>query len=253
MEKSTEINSLIFIGTGLMLTFGCVTIILALFYQGKISRVKRMEAELMLKVSLESEKKERSRIASDIHDGISGDLNSIRNYLAILSREDISPRQENIYMQIKESIESAIENARQVSYRLMPPLLETFGLSAALQDYFSMMSKMTGLHFAVVGTCGISDLDSGESYEVYRIIQELTTNMIKYGEISTCLVSFENKGEIFISDDGKQFSLQENSNAVTGTGIKNIFSRAKAIGARIVEQRVSGNNDIIIYLKQPIC
>lgn len=253
MEKSTEINSLIFIGTGLMLTFGCVTIILALFYQGKMSRVKRMEAELMLKVSLESEKKERSRIASDIHDGISGDLNSIRNYLAILSREEISPRQENIYLQIKESIESAIENTRQVSYKLMPPLLETLGLSAALQDYFSMMSKMTGLHFSVAGTCEISDLDSGESYEVYRIIQELTTNMIKYGEISTCLVSFENKGEILILDDGIEFSLKENSNAACGTGIKNIFSRAKAVGAKVVQQRVSGNNNIIIYLKQPIC
>lgn len=236
-----------------MLTFGCITIILALFYQSKMSRVKRMEAELMLKVALESEKKERSRIASDIHDGISGDLNSIRNYLAILSREEISPRQETIYLQIKESIESAIENTRRVSYKLMPPLLERLGLSVALEDYFSEISKMTGLSFVVVGHCEISDLDHDKSYEVYRIIQELTTNMIKYGEISSCRVSFETKGAIVISDDGLPFSLKEQSEIPSTTGIKNIFSRARAIGARILQERISDANTIIIHLKQPIC
>lgn len=253
MEKSTEINELIYIGTALTATFGCLIVILALFYQNRMAKAKRMEAELMLKTSLESEKKERYRLASDIHDGISGDLNAIRNYLALLAKEEKSPRQENVYVEIRKSVESAIENTKQVSYNLMPPLLDSHGLPVALQNYFSKLSKLTSIHFIVVEGDTFAALDSNTAYEVYKIIQELTTNMIKYGKISSCLVSFEKSGTITISDDGIPFSLEAMAKSDhAGAGIKNIMSRTRALGARILQERISDRNSISIQLKHEI-
>ena len=46
--------------------------------------MKQQEAEMLLKASLESEKKERERIAADLHDSVSSDLSAIRNYLVVI-------------------------------------------------------------------------------------------------------------------------------------------------------------------------
>ena len=135
MESKSEIGTLIFIGTGFIVLLVLIVLFLAVFYQTYVMKMKRKEAELLLKTSLESEKQERKRIAADIHDGVSGDLNAIRNFLSVLYKTETSEEKKVLYDDIKTGVEAAIENTRLVSYKLMPPLLETSGFLVALEDY----------------------------------------------------------------------------------------------------------------------
>ena len=84
MEESYEINTLFWIGTIVMLCVGMGLIVVSLYYSNRLNKVKKNEAEMLLKVSLESEKIERERIAADLHDSVSSDLSAIRNYLIYL-------------------------------------------------------------------------------------------------------------------------------------------------------------------------
>ncbi|ESU28699.1 signal transduction histidine kinase [Flavobacterium limnosediminis JC2902] len=236
-----------------MLFFAFGLIFLVLFYQNYFIKMKRKEAELLLKASLDSEKQERQRIASDLHDGVSGDLNAIRNYLSVLQKSEKDLDKQELFAEIKESVEAALENTRQVSYKLMPPLLELAGFTVALQDYFERLSKNSTMQFEVVCKDPVPDFSPETSYELFRVVQEFTTNMIKYGSVSHCCVvlySLETSNFIEIIDDGVSYDFKSLSASSKGSGIKNINSRLKVLGAALLQRDVSEGNHFVITLKK---
>ena len=241
------------IGTGVMLLFAMGLVFLVLFYQNYFIKMKRKEAELLLKSSLDSEKRERMRIAADLHDGVSGDLNAIRNYLSILHRGEKDREKQELFAEIKEGVEAALENTRQVSYKLMPPLLELAGFTVALQDYFERLSSSSKISFQVICTADSPDFFQDTGYELFRIVQEMTTNMMKYGAITCCRVaihSMEKEYSIVIIDDGTSFDFKTQLSISTGSGLKNISSRLKVIGAQMEQKEVPTGNHFIITLKK---
>jgi len=193
------------------LAFGLI--FLALFYQYYFFKSKRQEAEQLLKVSLDSEKKERQRIAADLHDSVLADLSAIRNYALLLQKNNPNMQREPAFTDMKSSVENAIENTRLISYKLMPPLLETFGLVAALNDYATRLTKSAGVAFHIVNTQEIN-LSPTVAYELFRVIQEFSTNLVKHGCGSQCTITIELEKDavhIGIADDGIPFNFVASS------------------------------------------
>jgi len=79
--RERSYDTLFWIGTFIMLVLAVSLIVLAIFYQRNLHQYKLQESELLLKASLESEQVERARIASELHDGLQGDLNAVKNFL----------------------------------------------------------------------------------------------------------------------------------------------------------------------------
>lgn len=213
--------------------------------------MKRKEAERMLKVSLESEKNERKRIAADLHDSVSSDLSAIRNYLVVLLKGETDEGKQSVLQDLKNGVEVAIENTRQVSYKLMPPLLDKLGFVLALEDYMCNLSKSSGVSFSMHCRDEKFDLDSTSSYELFRVVQELTTNMLKYGGITKCqiiLYTIEFTAYVEIIDDGIPFDFQKELLTATGAGLLNISSRLNAIRAALLQRTVVEGNHFVISL-----
>ncbi|UUC43957.1 sensor histidine kinase [Flavobacterium cerinum] len=256
MEKTEEIRIVFWLGTlgMLFLAFGLLSLVL--YYQNHFYRMKRKETELLLKTSLETEKNERRRIAADLHDSVSGDLNAIRNYLTILQRSNTTIENREIFDEIRTGVEMAIENTRKVSYNLMPPLLEIYGLVTALDDYLEGLKKKTEINFQVTSTEEEFKLAPPVAYELFRIIQEFTTNMIKYGKVTEATVSLELIDTFFtikLRDNGIPFNFTELLATSKGTGVKNINSRLKIIGADFLQQETETGNSFTITLKKEQC
>ena len=234
-----------------MLCLGFALIFLALFYRNYLSKMRAKEAENLLLVSLESEKNERRRIAADLHDSVSGDLVAIRNYLSILQRSGTANIDSSTLDELREGVENALQNTRQVSYKLMPPLLDTLGLAAAIGDYFERLAPKTSVRFGVE-SAEIAELPHEISYELFRTVQEFTTNMLKYGNASQCKVSMDETAGLFrlaITDDGTPFNFADELARSGGTGLKNISARLKVIGASLIQQPEQNGNHFLITLK----
>jgi signal transduction histidine kinase len=211
--------------------------------------MKREEAETMLRVSLESEKNERTRIAADLHDGVSGDLSAIKNYLGILSKKETSSSNIEMFDDVKASIDNALQNTRAVSHNLMPPLLETEGLVPALKSYLDGISK-AGITFTIKAS-NIA-LPSSTAYQIFRVLQEFTTNMVKYGNVTNVEIEFVPEKDflkIGIVDDGISFNFKENLAKPNASGLKNINSRLHAVGGVIIQQEIEKGNYFTITLK----
>lgn len=256
MENETGLNFFFWIGTSIMVVMTLVVLFVTIMYQKKMHKIKQKESENLLKVSLESEKRERKRIASDFHDGISGDLNAIRNYITFLNQNESNSATKPVLEEIKSALSTMLIDVQDISYNLMPPLLDTLGLIPTLNDYFERVRKWNNI--TVTSTYYQNDIpvNSSDAYELYRIIQELISNMLKYGKIKSVDFTFElndNRIEIRITDDGAAFDFYESLKETSGMGLKNIISRTKHIGAKLTQIPAQKGNVIVITLKETEC
>jgi signal transduction histidine kinase len=247
METIKAIDSAYWLGTAVMLTFAFGLIFLSLFYNNYVIKIKKMETELLLKASLESEKKERERIAADLHDSVSSDLSAIRNFLAVILKTEEDENRKAIFNELKLGVENSIENTRLISYKLSPPLLDNYGLVVALEDYFSNLTKKTNCNFSIQCNGDFVSLIEHEAYELFRVVQEFTTNMLKYGNITTCLVVFY-LNYIEVIDDGVSYNFEKKLASSEGTGLKNINSRLKVIEAFLSQREVLQGNHFVISI-----
>ena len=249
MEGTQDIIPVFYAGTAVMLALAFGLIFLVLFYQGNLARIRRAEAEHLLRVSIESEQQERRRIAADLHDGVCGDLSAIKYYLAMLEKKQSGSG--DMLREIRDGIDNALDNTRMVSYKLMPPLLESLGFVAALGDNFERLSARTEAAFSVRGT--EPGLPVSIHYELYRVVQEFTTNMIKYGAISRCAVlvsGSEKYAEIVIEDDGAPYDFFALAESSRGSGLKNITTRLRAVSGTLVQNKVPEGNRFTIKISK---
>src|SRR5690554_3754692 len=232
MENETELKLVFWISTIAMLVLTLAIVLLTLLYRKNIYKFKQKESENLLKVSLESEKRERQRIAADFHDSTNGDLNGIRNYIAILDQQEESPFNKTILQEIKLGLDHTVSNIRHISYNLMPPHIENSGLVSILIDYFDRIRKWNKIVITFKYYDHEVPISSSDVYELYRIIQEFISNMLSHGVVNQIDFYIEKNNrtiEIKIIDDGIPFNFYQSLRYTSGMGLKNIISRAKYI------------------------
>jgi signal transduction histidine kinase len=250
MENEMKIEAVFWAGTAIMLFLAVALISLALYYQNNIYKLKHQEAERLLQASLVSERMERKRIAADLHDGLLGDLTALRVYAALLSKHNNAFTKNEEFIHFKAGIENAIESTRLISYKLMPPLLESHGLVVALQDYLNRISNNTNTSFEVVCEHKIC-LSPTNEYELFRVLQELSTNMIKHGKAKNCVITFTASPDcatVEIADDGMPYSFNEQSRSSKGNGMKNIISRLASINGALSQKQAEVGNCLLIKI-----
>lgn len=251
MEISEEIETAFWLGTFLMLflTFGLI--VLAVTYQRHYFKMRKNEAENMLKARIETEENERKRIAADLHDGVQGDLGAVKNYLDTLKRTQKDIANTQMLDEVIQSISGILQNTRNISYNLMPPLLQAEGIVAAVRDYCKGIFGKTNIDFEILCEKALN-IEPSVSYHLFRIIQELTTNMIKYGKVSSVKITFtytNNIITIHIIDNGILFNFTSALSQSKGSGLRNIASRLQVIGAVITHNYSNNINTYSITLK----
>ena len=187
--------------------------------------------------------------AKELHDGIANDLLGIQMKLAF-SNEPIS-------QQVTEMIKKVHHDVRTISHELMPPEFEQLSLNDILEHYAQTQSQNNQLDicFQAITTDGtnIEKLPSRTSREVYRIVQEVTSNILKYAtgvtHIDIALVYHANREcELKITDNGKPQNNVSNSNNKTtqGIGLRTVADRAKSISGTIEFRTMEGYNQFYL-------
>lgn len=256
MENETGLKIFFWIGTAIMVIMTLIVLFVTIMYQKRVHKIRQTESENLLRVSLESEKRERKRIASDFHDGISGDLNAIRNYITFLDQKEQDSSNKPVLGEIKSALGNMLTDVQAISYNLMPPLLDTMGIVPTLNDYFDRVRKWNNITVTSQYYQRDIPVSSSDAYELYRIIQELISNMLKHGNVSSVNCSIQeinDRIEILISDDGSPFDFYESLKDTSGMGLKNIISRTKHIGASLTQISADKGNIILIRLRTEQC
>lgn len=178
----------------------------------------------LLGAEIEATERERTRIAKDLHDGVSIDLVAIKLMLSKVSKK----LEESESKEIESQIQKTLADIKSIIYGLTPPGLELFGLSAGLQNYISILNK-TSPSKITLEFIGSEIRDSNIGSIIFRIIQELITNSLKHAqcnEIAIRIQTFDTEIRINYQDNGIGF----NPDSVTaGLGLSNIQSRVESL------------------------
>ena len=220
-QKAANIRLSLYLGIVIFVLF---IIILMLQHKRKI---QRKEAELVsAKRYIEGLENERKRLAKDLHDGVCSDLLGV---IMQIKRNEVSEEEKNHAVDLLENIRTGV---RAISHELMPPSFQFTDLDEMLYGYFIKTEEQTGIHINYY-----SDSDKGWKhiphkigYEIYRIIQELLSNIVKHSNINDIEINMTQKCDILNLKISYNDKWDENHNKNNGIGMRTIDDRLKTIG-----------------------
>ncbi len=210
----------------MILVFISIAFVLSLFY----FRLKRKEInkQKLIEAVIETEEKERKRIASDLHDGLGPLLSAAKLYFqAYIDAANVTDKIE-IESKLKNIIENAINDTSRISHNISPHILENYGLITALENFISDISISKNIKFEI-NLEKLERFDLKEELTIYRTISELINNTIKHAKASLIRIkiflSEDGMLNLIYEDNGVGFSVKEKMNAKNGIGFKNLENR----------------------------
>jgi two-component system, NarL family, sensor kinase len=140
-ESSEIASALIYIFSAFFLM--SLSILIFVYYSRKKiieKEIKNKDLQLehqkkLLRAVIETQEKERSRIAQDLHDDISSGLSVVSLNCHILKTPDLtSTEQHKISDTILSLTSKVLENSRRIAHDLLPPIIEKFGIQAGVEE-----------------------------------------------------------------------------------------------------------------------
>lgn len=211
-----------------------------------ISDELKAQSQIMQAI-IHGEETERKRLSQDLHDSLIQQLSAakfhINSTLAIVKNKKIKPS-----LNVSDKIlKDAIKEVRTISFNLMPPMLQEFGLLKSITAFATKYKRDS--KFEIVKNSPLPKISHELQLELYRISQELISNAIKHGEANEIkmFISYQNNSlKIIFSDNGKGFDIKKRSN---GMGLRNIEGRIKSRnGATKITSQISIGTTIKILI-----
>jgi signal transduction histidine kinase len=197
------------------------------------NRIKKFAAETEAIVE-----NERRRLSREVHDQIGQIFTGIKMIVRTLKPGSLPDDQQQAMM---GAIESGVKISKRIAAELRPPLLDDFGIVAALENYLEATFAPLGIAFNLQFP-EQSRLTAQQLNQLFRIVQEACTNVIRHAQASQVEVigRFVQGGlEICIEDDGVGFDKAHVR--VDALGLTGIEERAKLSGAVFsIEPREGG-------------
>jgi PAS domain S-box-containing protein len=188
----------------------------------------------------EVQEAERKFLAQELHDRVGRNLTALDFNLNII-RTQLSAAASGtapIQARLDESlalVEQTAECIRDVMANLRPPVLDDYGLVAALRWYAAQFASWAGLIVTVQGEECHPRLAAPVETALFRIAQEALTNVAKHAQATEVVLTVAVKdgtARLIVADDGLGFervTLAEITER-QGWGLLSMSERAKAVG-----------------------
>jgi two-component system sensor histidine kinase DegS len=206
---------------------------------------------------IEAQENERQRLARQMHDGPAQSLTNLILQAEICERLfDTDPIQARVELgNLKNATNATFQKIRDFILTLRPMMLDDLGLMPTLKQYVQDFEEKTKLatNFTVMGREG--RLPSHVEVALFRMIQELLTNIHTHAHATHAQVTLDFQNGIVsasIEDDGSGFDVgevQSPSQQRKGLGLPTIQERAEMLGGRVqIESRIGRGTKIRIEL-----
>lgn len=206
---------------------------------------------------LETQERDRNRIAMDLHDSSVQSLTSLVHKTEFCMKLlDIDTVRVKLELQTMiETIKTVINGMREIIYDLRPMSLNNLGLAVTIESYCLQLQKNYDIK---VNFQEISEeppeLLSIWKVTLYRVLQEACSNVIKHAKASEIevMLSYEKEKAILkIKDNGIGFDRNVQSKLTAedelhGFGLSMMQERVALLGGTILIESAIGSGTTII-------
>lgn len=210
-----------------------------------ITKQKKAEE---LEVSLEQSRKmsihserikeaERKRIAREVHDDLGQNLTGI--FMEVMALKQGLPMENELIEQRLSAIASiandTITSVQRISHELRSSLLDTLGISAAIENELDIYKETMGMGVEMRSNPKDMVVPIEITVQFYRIFQEAMTNIVRHADAKNIFVSLSLHGGLLtleVKDDGRGIK-KEHSEGAASLGLLGIRERAALLGGTV--------------------
>ena len=195
---------------------------------------------------LEGQDEERKRIAQELHDRLGVMLSTIKLYFQGLENK-LEQKGKEQFLKANDLLDEATSEVRRISHDMNSGILNKFGLKAQLENLADILINSNKIEVNVL-THGLEKRFSATlERQIYRIIQELISNVLKHAKASRITIQvnqFQDVINVMVEDDGKGFDL-ESAHVKNGMGLKNIKYRVQELNGSVIFDSAPGRSTTV--------
>lgn len=202
---------------------------------------------------VEAEEAERRRIAGELHDRVGQNLSALNINLDIVLGALGENAPMDVRVRLRDSlalVDGTLQSIENVMADLRPPLLEEYGLGAALGWYAEEFFKRTGIEvdFQDEARERNRELRRDAAVALLRIAQEALNNVAKHAHakrVRIAVSALAGAMSVEIGDDGAGFDPLEAEARASRWGMTTMRERAEAVGGRLEIASARGTGTVL--------
>ena len=159
-------------------------------------------------------------------------IEAVRNRIPVMSKQ----------------IDSTIDVVRRISSELRPSVLDDLGLAAAIEWQSQQFQQRTGIACQCESTFDPQDLGRERATAVFRIFQEVLTNVLRHSQATLVVVEMSANDDVFslrVDDNGRGITEAEVDNPAS-LGLLGMRERAHLIGGEVSFMGKNGEGTTVI-------
>jgi len=189
-----------------------------------IEELKKKELDSIDRM-IRGQEEERNKISADLHDSLGSKMAALKLFVDELDTESSDRKNVN---QVREIADHAYKEVRNMSHLLNSGVLTKRGLIPAIKNAASFIADTKKIDIDVIELDMPSRIDNAKEIQLFRITQELLTNVVKHAEASEVTIQLA-------GDDAEvSLSVEDNGKGIhrirRGVGLESIEKRVKDMG-----------------------
>jgi signal transduction histidine kinase len=200
-----------------------------------------------LKAMMDGEEKERTRIATELHDGVSSQLLAVKLSLSTTLENAKRPLTPEDFRESMQYLDEAMQDLRHTAQNLIPGNGMVRGLKDMIAQFCHKMDTLGDTEVIFQSYGQWEPEDPIQKLSIYRIIQELVQNSLKHAQAHYILVQLNCETDfmgITVQDNGKGFDIRAPHK---GQGLDNLRKRVTAFNGSL--EMTSNPNGTTMYLE----
>ncbi|MDN5217001.1 sensor histidine kinase [Fulvivirgaceae bacterium BMA12] len=216
--------------------------------------LKKQQIEQLLKeqeitgidAMLKGQETERKKIAEELHDSLGSSLSTLKLYINNLDHGQGAEVFQNHLTKAEKLLDETYQQVRKIAHNKSAGVLMNKGLVPAVRATANKISAAKKLQIEVIDV-GLSErLENSVEIAIFRSIQELLSNVVKYSDASEAIVQITQHDDalnIVVEDNGKGFQPEKTP---YGMGLTNIQNRLDKLNGQMNIDSSPGNGATVI-------
>jgi PAS domain S-box-containing protein len=191
----------------------------------EILNQKVQEQKKITRAVIKAQEKERNKIGQELHDNVNQILASSKMYLCTSLVDKVIER--DLIVESIGLIDTAIEEIRLLSKNQITPQRK-LGLRELILLLVDRMNENASIKTRFDYQVGSHHVETDLKLNIYRIIQEQITNILKHAQASNVSILLRSDSQfidVCVADDGKGFQPFKKR---SGIGITNMINRIES-------------------------
>ena len=216
----------------------------------KMEKLLKDQELLSIDAMLEGQEKERQLIANDLHDNLGSVLTALKfNFQNIRDNKDVSVTVKDLLLTKTDALlEEAYQKVRGIAHATNAGVNAQEGLMPAVSNFAAKVSLMNKLSINVESHGMNKRLENALEITIFRIIQELITNVIKHARATEATINLTLHQEslnLMVEDNGLGFTVDQ-VKPKEGMGLHSIQKRIENLGGTVTIDSIAQKGTTLI-------